>query len=75
MATVTDRFREALHQSAVSAAAALDVAVTRAEAEPVVAAALETYLGAIEIPRAVLEYYVDEYVAVANAPRPQPHIS
>lgn len=69
MATVTDEFREALHQSAVSAATALDGAVTRNEAEPVVAATLESFLGSVEIPRVVLEYYVDEYLTVANASR------
>ena len=69
MATVTDEFREALHQTAMNAAAAFDGAVTRTQAEPVVTATLETFLGSIEIPRAVIEYYVNEYLNVANGDR------
>lgn len=66
MRSPTDDFRETLHKAATDAARAADAAVTRNDAEPVVSATLATYIGDIEIPRLVLDYFVDEYLTIAN---------
>ena len=66
MRSSTDEFRQTLHKAASEAALAADAAVTRTEAEPVVSAALASYVGEIEIPRLVLDYFIDEYLTIAN---------
>ena len=62
----TNGFRQTLHKAAAEAARAADAAVTRSDAEPVVSAALASYIGDIEIPRLVLDYFIDEYLTIAN---------
>jgi len=66
MRSSTDEFRLTLHKAAAEAARAADAAVTRGDAEPVVSAALASYIGDIEIPRLVLDYFIDEYLTIAN---------
>lgn len=67
MRSPTNEFRQTLHKAAADAARAADAAVTRNDAEPVVSAALTSYIGDIEIPRLVLDYFVDEYLTIANS--------
>jgi len=66
MRSPTDEFRQALHKAAADAARAADAAVTRSDAEPVVSAALASYIGDAEIPRLVLDYFIEEYLTIAN---------
>jgi hypothetical protein len=65
MATVTEHLREEIHSYARNAEFA-EGELMRPEAERIVADALKGYLGDVEVPRIVLDYFVAEYINVAS---------